>query len=189
MVVAIDDRADVWHWSPNLIKVRPYNFFLGIGDINEPMKEDDSLATSNNGDLSKDKNALKQSTAPIVSMTLLQPEKIEPSSRSNIKTKPRPVLSDDDGDLIYLSKALSTLHEEYFKIYTTGTSKADVTNILPSLKLNVLGGVHLVFSGVIPLGTDPTLQDIWILATQFGAKCYMEITSSTTHLIARKVNK
>lgn len=34
MVVIIDDREDVWKWSPNLIKVRPYNFFVGIGDIN-----------------------------------------------------------------------------------------------------------------------------------------------------------
>ncbi|CAG8690432.1 14245_t:CDS:10, partial [Acaulospora morrowiae] len=35
MVVVIDDRADVWGWSPNLIKVHPYDFFVGIGDIND----------------------------------------------------------------------------------------------------------------------------------------------------------
>lgn len=34
MVAIIDDRADVWHWSPNLIKVLAYDFFVGIGDIN-----------------------------------------------------------------------------------------------------------------------------------------------------------
>ncbi|KIK94105.1 hypothetical protein PAXRUDRAFT_828314 [Paxillus rubicundulus Ve08.2h10] len=34
MVVIIDDRADVWEWSLNLIKVIPYDFFVGIGDIN-----------------------------------------------------------------------------------------------------------------------------------------------------------
>lgn len=34
MVAIIDDRGDVWKWSPNLIKVVPYNFFVGIGDIN-----------------------------------------------------------------------------------------------------------------------------------------------------------
>jgi len=51
MVVIIDDRADVWEWSPNLIKVIPCkqflpmsrvifplilldDFFIGIGDIN-----------------------------------------------------------------------------------------------------------------------------------------------------------
>lgn len=35
MVAIIDDRGDVWEWSPNLIKVIPYNFFR-IGDINAP---------------------------------------------------------------------------------------------------------------------------------------------------------
>ncbi|AOA62841.1 Carboxy-terminal domain (CTD) phosphatase [Komagataella phaffii CBS 7435] len=34
MVVVIDDRGDVWNWSSNLIKVVPYDFFVGIGDIN-----------------------------------------------------------------------------------------------------------------------------------------------------------
>ena len=35
MVVIIDDRADVWPKNRlNLIKVHPYDFFLGIGDIN-----------------------------------------------------------------------------------------------------------------------------------------------------------
>ncbi|GME67234.1 unnamed protein product [[Candida] boidinii] len=34
MVAIIDDRGDVWDWSPNLIKVVPYDFFVGIGDIN-----------------------------------------------------------------------------------------------------------------------------------------------------------
>ncbi|VDC08041.1 unnamed protein product [Peniophora sp. CBMAI 1063] len=34
MVVIIDDRADVWGWNANLVKVIPYDFFVGIGDIN-----------------------------------------------------------------------------------------------------------------------------------------------------------
>ena len=34
MVVIIDDRGDVWNWNENLIKVTPYDFFVGIGDIN-----------------------------------------------------------------------------------------------------------------------------------------------------------
>ncbi|CUS21425.1 LAQU0S03e02300g1_1 [Lachancea quebecensis] len=34
MVVIIDDRGDVWSWCENLIKVVPYNFFVGVGDIN-----------------------------------------------------------------------------------------------------------------------------------------------------------
>ncbi|TPX69931.1 hypothetical protein SpCBS45565_g02023 [Spizellomyces sp. 'palustris'] len=34
MVVVLDDRSDVWHWSPNLYKILPFTFFVGTGDIN-----------------------------------------------------------------------------------------------------------------------------------------------------------
>lgn len=34
MVVIIDDRGDVWGWNENFVKVTPYDFFVGIGDIN-----------------------------------------------------------------------------------------------------------------------------------------------------------
>ncbi|KAL9091292.1 MAG: hypothetical protein Q9165_004926 [Trypethelium subeluteriae] len=34
MVVIMDDRADVWEWSANLIRLPAYDFFVGIGDIN-----------------------------------------------------------------------------------------------------------------------------------------------------------
>ena len=34
MVVIIDDRADVWNWCANLVKVTAFSFFIGIGDIN-----------------------------------------------------------------------------------------------------------------------------------------------------------
>ena len=34
MVVIMDDRADVWRWSANLIRLPAYDFFVGIGDIN-----------------------------------------------------------------------------------------------------------------------------------------------------------
>ncbi|KAG0358153.1 Carboxy-terminal domain (CTD) phosphatase [Gamsiella multidivaricata] len=50
MVVVIDDRADVWQYSPNLVKVHPYEYFVGAGDINaghlpkqEPVVKSDSV--------------------------------------------------------------------------------------------------------------------------------------------------
>eukprot|EP00794_Sanderia_malayensis_P019121 gene19121-21038_t len=36
MVCIIDDREDVWNFAPNLITVKPYRFFSGTGDINDP---------------------------------------------------------------------------------------------------------------------------------------------------------
>lgn len=38
-VVVLDDRADVWDYSPNLIQIKPYEYFIGIGDINSPFAQ------------------------------------------------------------------------------------------------------------------------------------------------------
>jgi RNA polymerase II subunit A-like phosphatase len=66
MVVIIDDRADVWPKNrPNLIKVHPYDFFLGIGDINSsflPKRED--LPTQATKKLILDKPGDKRSDSP-----------------------------------------------------------------------------------------------------------------------------
>lgn len=36
MVCIIDDRTDVWNYSPNVVQVAPYHFFRHTGDINAP---------------------------------------------------------------------------------------------------------------------------------------------------------
>jgi RNA polymerase II subunit A C-terminal domain phosphatase len=70
MVVIIDDRGDVWKWNANLVRVIPFDFFVGIGDINSsflpkkqeikatpnPEKSEDAKpehASTNGDDLSK----------------------------------------------------------------------------------------------------------------------------------------
>ncbi|TFB02915.1 RNA polymerase II subunit A C-terminal domain phosphatase [Trichoderma ghanense] len=63
MVVIIDDRADVWPMNrPNLIKVAPYDFFKGIGDINSSFlpKRQDILPSpvKTNGLLPNSENAV-----------------------------------------------------------------------------------------------------------------------------------
>ncbi|KAJ4388178.1 CTD phosphatase Fcp1 [Gnomoniopsis smithogilvyi] len=53
MVVIIDDRADVWPRNrPNLIKVVPYDFFKGVGDINSSFlpKPEDALRSADKPD-------------------------------------------------------------------------------------------------------------------------------------------
>ena len=65
MVVIIDDRADVWSWSSNLLKVTPYAFYVGVGDINSSFlpkkpkikvvsKSEVALSTNSNDDLPRD---------------------------------------------------------------------------------------------------------------------------------------
>jgi RNA polymerase II subunit A-like phosphatase len=67
MVVIIDDRSDVWPRNrPNLIKVSPYEFFKGIGDINSsflPKRQDLLTSDATTNGLSK-KGGTKASSRP-----------------------------------------------------------------------------------------------------------------------------
>ncbi|KAJ3290071.1 Carboxy-terminal domain (CTD) phosphatase [Rhizoclosmatium sp. JEL0117] len=68
MAVIVDDRGDVWGWCRNLIRIKPYDFFVGIGDINEPLGANGKAAA----------NQLKQ--------TGVLPATILPASSSSSET-------------------------------------------------------------------------------------------------------
>ena len=67
MVVVIDDRSDVWGDIANLVKVVPYDFFLGIGDINSsflPPNPNKPLAEAPRPAKSSPSSSSKSSPAP-----------------------------------------------------------------------------------------------------------------------------
>lgn len=99
MVVIIDDRADVWQYSPHLVRVPVFNFFLGAGDINAAfLPKQQELVTQ-----SKDKvPALQAKTAVI-----------EDSSVAAISVAGKPVESapvdTTNGDLNEIGQQLLTM--------------------------------------------------------------------------------
>ncbi|KAG8181738.1 hypothetical protein JTE90_028276 [Oedothorax gibbosus] len=58
MVCIIDDREDVWNFAPNVIRVKPYNYFRNTGDINAPPNKqvgnNPVLPNQNNAAVSKE---------------------------------------------------------------------------------------------------------------------------------------
>ena len=54
MVCIIDDREDVWNFAPNLVTVKPYRYFAGTGDINDPLA---NKKNSDEAEVSKAKGA------------------------------------------------------------------------------------------------------------------------------------
>ncbi|KAG6915259.1 hypothetical protein DXG01_012444 [Tephrocybe rancida] len=281
MVVIIDDRADVWEWSPNLVKVVPYDFYVGIGDINStflpkleplapvmpsgpppstaaklpaspgtdahtsdalvdalsaptplmvpelaPPPDSDSsdltktaMVTRNNlaleaqleeRPLAKKQEALSEGDVPHEhhhhhhSEESLTPEPApkEEKAKEERSTTPGPrperkaLLKNDDYELDRVSKILKEVHDRFFKSYDTSststTSKRrerppyDVTRIIPRIRTEVLEGVHLLFSSVIPLDTRPESTEIWKMAHMFGARCSTELKGDITHVVAAK---
>ena len=321
MVVIIDDRADVWKWSANLVRVTAFDFFIGIGDINSSFlpkkqeikatprpeiesaeKEGDGVAaigdpeattngTAENGtsEVNSDTSALEQLVAmgggddptvreiqskgqeeaittqleekPLLKMQQAQDEKdakdeaaaaaeatadssesdhltvgdsqmttesdsSDSSSESSTttpasspKAKARhSILRNDDQELKYLEQRLVAVHAAFFNEYDrkhlggkggrvaslTGKRKIplssgdddtpadlllvpDIKKVMPAMKARVFGGVTIVFSGVLPLGTDVQNADIPLWAKSFGATITEKVGKGVTHVIAARL--
>ena len=303
MVVIIDDRGDVWRWNPNLIKVSPYDFFVGIGDINSsflPQKQElaetgapapaatqavapapapapaapapaatkpdetvsktvkekepsaerpqangttakaepgtdvstlEQLVTMGGGDdprLRQEQSDAQQETImhQVEDRPLLQKQKEldaeeeggEISDESftamdesqDLSKQRHHLLEDNDRELFQLEERLERVHRYYFDEYDRKRMRAlggrvaalrgekiplkekdvdlklvpDVLDIMPLIKRQVLGGVVVVFSGVLPLGTDAQNADISLWAKSFGVVVSQKINIRTTHLVA-----
>ncbi|CAI2168649.1 3163_t:CDS:10, partial [Funneliformis geosporum] len=271
MVVVIDDRADVWTWSPNLIKVHPYDFFVGIGDINDTYlpktksasvpkiivsdnstptvekdteQEMDTSISEDNVSSTEDEKSLKEkeqndvinqgnsseitenvitndeeeilkdvdnsdekstreplkvnnienNTSIDALLKPIQNNKRSFKDRELITNKSKPIPVDNDTELPNLLKALTRIHKLYYGEYdciqaaaansNVAITMPDVTVLIPQLKSQVLKGVHILFTHVIPTNQKKEEAEIWILAREFGAECYANWNSRITHLVA-----
>uniref|UniRef100_A0A8D1VLD0 RNA polymerase II subunit A C-terminal domain phosphatase n=1 Tax=Sus scrofa TaxID=9823 RepID=A0A8D1VLD0_PIG len=59
MVCIIDDREDVWKFAPNLITVKKYVYFQGIGDINAPSGPREPQARKRGADVTEQPASVK----------------------------------------------------------------------------------------------------------------------------------
>ncbi|KAF2671165.1 hypothetical protein BT63DRAFT_432285 [Microthyrium microscopicum] len=306
MVVIIDDRGDVWSWSPNLIRVKAFNFYPGQGDINasflpqldptadtstpapavlQPRPAENTAESTNSPQAdsayasasaspsisiedqlvamagSTDPSTVEQQetqhaeqvAAQVQERPLLrqqeQLDRIEvsdanseiaeseappqedgenaeagtgenrPASRQSASTHShQPLLRNDDDELIYLTKHLANIHENFFSSFDAeneektlaaprvsqlkgarGAKRGSITDgplvvpdvkiIIPKMKLDVLRGVVICFTGVIPQGIPHQHSDIGFWALSFGARINPNLTKSTTHVIAEPTRR
>ena len=96
------------------------------------------------------------------------------------------VLKDEDEELKRVLSLLSDIHVEFYEAERP-KEEMNVQVIIPEMKSQILGGVNLLFSGVIPLDLNPPNTEIWKLSEQFGAKCWSNLNKHVTHVIAAKV--
>ncbi|KAG8730613.1 Carboxy-terminal domain (CTD) phosphatase, partial [Ceratobasidium sp. 428] len=109
------------------------------------------------------------------------------------------VLRDDDRELDRIYSVLDEIHTRFFQAYEqewlAGNKSRKVSaiergfnvqRIIPAIKRRVLAGVHILFTGVIALGTDPTTSEYWRQSEIFGARCYKQLEPQITHVVAAK---
>ncbi|WFC98469.1 protein-serine/threonine phosphatase [Malassezia yamatoensis] len=188
MVVIIDDRADVWSWSANLIKVDPYEFFVGIGDINAghlgPNSQPDGikpLDTTPGTPLAEQQQQTIHEQVDSRPLAKLQEQKKTGQSDDSDKLEAvkgtEAVLRDDDSHLDLVQSLLARIHTEWYSAHDQNKDP-DVSEIISSMKRLVLKDCVLVFSSLIPLNEQPEKT-----SEEFGAKCRREIGSDVTHMV------
>lgn len=99
---------------------------------------------------------------------------------------------DENVDTGMLSTALRVMQQVHHSLFEApDPNKEDVRIHLRELRKQVLPGVHIVFSHVIPLEQDMTEHHLWRLATQLGATCHTKIRDDVTHVVstAKDTNK
>lgn len=201
MVVVVDDRADVWQWSPNLLNIPCYNFFAGVGDINSELinqaKQSLEATVTDEKIASEGFPALDSQSATnlnqIQKQTVDTQIKDRPLSKSlSASEVPNPlVLDDSDDQLLHILYVLKRIHELYFELYEgkrlEDWLKPDVQLIVPYLKHKVLANTRILFSGVFPLFVEPKDTPFGITVQLYGAEIADSLDQRVTHLVAARM--
>ncbi|KAH3681655.1 hypothetical protein WICPIJ_007381 [Wickerhamomyces pijperi] len=215
MVVIIDDRGDVWNWSDHLIKVVPFEFFVGIGDINStflpkqralqgPSKRRGSIAKLEDKMLQGQTNDKESTPSPQSTIDgedagdLAQREaQLEKQEEQRPLAKLQQDLEKlepesnherllyDDDTELIGLENALTRIHELFYEHYDSENPPDIKYLLPPLKQAVFKDTNFVFSGLLPLGSDINRENIVIWAKTFGAKISKEVDYSTTHLVTK----
>ncbi|GJJ71154.1 RNA polymerase II subunit A C-terminal domain phosphatase [Entomortierella parvispora] len=202
MVVIIDDRADVWGSSPNLVNVHPYEYFVGAGDINAGnLPKQKPLVTSEPASKSSETKEPTSETVAEATSSVSPPSTESKTSTEEAKTEnkeiPVPnkvktaVLDDKDDELLRILEILENIHEQFYDARENYLQKstrtiADVEWIMGKMRSQVLRTCNILFSGVIPQGNNPERAEIWNRALAFGAECSRELNDKVTHVVAAK---
>lgn len=100
--------------------------------------------------------------------------------------------SDEDNVALTTKKESAREREprtEKFQIPSGNSMPITVPQLLTLEKQRVLLGTELVFSGVVPSNTDPSLHPLWRLAQAFGARCaHQPSDATTTHVVVEPAN-
>ena len=91
---------------------------------------------------------------------------------------------EEDEGLVQAVHIFKKLHQQYFNSVTDGY-KVSIGHILKELRLQILDGCVVCFSGVIPT-TDkhPERHSMWRTARRLGAVVERVVSEHTTHLLA-----
>jgi hypothetical protein len=168
LTLILDDRPQIWEqFKHHVVPIYPYKFFINL---------DNQMYTINQEENEENLDPLLQS---LPEGTKERPDDLKRNNSSPIVCSPL------DNHLRSMYHVLASVHKHFF----TNLKASENLNIQYHLKwrrMKVLSGVHLIFSGVFPLGTEPKMHTLWKNAEYYGAKCHEQFNDNITHLVAAR---
>ncbi|VDM59837.1 unnamed protein product [Angiostrongylus costaricensis] len=92
--------------------------------------------------------------------------------------------AEHDRTLEHVERLLVNVHTNFYNYYDETQEIRDVKVVISYIKKQVLRGLVIVLSGVVPLGVKSENSEAYRLCVQFGATVADQVTEQTTHLIA-----
>uniref|UniRef100_A0A1Q3EZ87 RNA polymerase II subunit A C-terminal domain phosphatase n=1 Tax=Culex tarsalis TaxID=7177 RepID=A0A1Q3EZ87_CULTA len=93
-------------------------------------------------------------------------------------------IEDPDDYLLYLENILQKIHEMFYKEYDSTKEISDLKRLIPQVKSQVLVGLKLVFSGLVPNSMKLHQSKAYQVARSLGATVTQNFEPDTTHLVA-----
>nr|XP_003705054.1 PREDICTED: RNA polymerase II subunit A C-terminal domain phosphatase isoform X2 [Megachile rotundata] len=150
----------------------------------ENTKDDTKTSSDPNPNTSneKEENKILEETKENVT-----PTEITQDTKSEDKTlsgENNIIDEDDDDYLLYLEDILRRIHAEFYATKEKESGRSSLRDIIPRVRAQVLKGVHITFSGLIPTHQKIHQSRAYKVARAFGAEVSQELTDKTTHLVA-----
>lgn len=98
-------------------------------------------------------------------------EEIEKDNKQEASKQESNVIDEDDDDyLLYLEDILRRIHTEFYATLDQGNGRKSLRDIIPRVRSQVLKGLRLTFSGLIPTHQKLHQSRVYKVARAFGAE-------------------
>ncbi|XP_060822297.1 RNA polymerase II subunit A C-terminal domain phosphatase [Bombus pascuorum] len=143
-------------------------------------KSDTDLNLDSNNE-NKDENKASEESKENLTLS----ESVQDIKTVNKNPDENNIIDEDDDDyLLYLEDILRRIHTEFYATIEKEGGRKSLRDIIPRVRAQVLKGVYLTFSGLIPTHQKLHQSRAYKVARAFGAEVAQDLSDKTTHLVA-----
>ncbi|KYQ55199.1 RNA polymerase II subunit A C-terminal domain phosphatase [Trachymyrmex zeteki] len=146
--------------------------------------EDDKVTTEKDAESNVQTSTAKEDDKKKITKITASVETNKNSKQAVPKQDSNIIDDDDDDYLLYLEDILRRIHTEFYATLDQESARKSLRDIIPRVRSQVLKGLCLTFSGLIPTHQKLHQSRAYKVARAFGAEVTQDLTEKTTHLVA-----